>query len=62
MNVALARRPFVTPVDVLVGVGWLQSDHVETWRHDRVPYRTHWHVSPRPAIGVPGSRCAPAFR
>jgi hypothetical protein len=33
---ALARQGFVTPVDVCLGIGWLQDQNVETWRHGRV--------------------------
>jgi len=35
---ALAARQIVTPVEVLVGVGWLPADQVEAWRRGRVPY------------------------
>jgi hypothetical protein len=35
---ALARQKFVTPIDVLIGVGWLEPAHVERWRHGRVAY------------------------
>ena len=35
---ALAERQFVTPIDVLVGLGWLASSHVEEWRQGRVEY------------------------
>jgi hypothetical protein len=33
---ALAQRKYVAAVDVLVGLGWLQSVHVERWRQGRV--------------------------
>jgi hypothetical protein len=34
----LAERGFVTPIDVLVGLGWLQESRVEDWRQGRVAY------------------------
>lgn len=34
---ALARRNFVTVVDVCIGLGWLTSSHVDRWRQGRVP-------------------------
>jgi hypothetical protein len=33
---ALARQKFVTPVDVCVGIGWLQASNLEDWRRGRV--------------------------
>jgi hypothetical protein len=35
---ALAERKFVTAIDVLVGVGWLQPAKVAEWRQGRVDY------------------------
>jgi hypothetical protein len=35
---ALAEAGFVTPIDVLVGLGWLTPADVENWRRGRVPY------------------------
>ena len=35
---ALAQRRFVTAIDVLVGLGWLESRRVDEWRQGRVPY------------------------
>lgn len=35
---ALAERKFVTAIDVLVGVGWLQPARVDEWRQGRVEY------------------------
>jgi hypothetical protein len=35
---ALARRKFVTAIDVLVGVGWLEPRRVDEWRQGRVEY------------------------
>jgi hypothetical protein len=34
----LEHQKFVAPVDVLVGMGLLTPDHLEDWRHGRVPY------------------------
>jgi hypothetical protein len=33
---ALAERGYVSPIDVLVGVGWLHPRHVDEWRGGRV--------------------------
>jgi hypothetical protein len=35
---ALAQRRFVTAIDVLVGLGWLEPRRVDEWRQGRVPY------------------------
>lgn len=35
---ALTERKFVTAIDVLVGVGWLEPRRVDEWRQGRVPY------------------------
>jgi hypothetical protein len=35
---ALAKRTFVTAIDVLVGVGWLEPRRVDEWRQGRVDY------------------------
>lgn len=35
---ALAKSGFVTPIDVLLGLGWLTPTDVENWRRGRVPY------------------------
>lgn len=35
---ALAQRQFVTAIDVLVGVGWLEPRRVDEWRQGRVDY------------------------
>jgi hypothetical protein len=35
---ALAERGVVTPIDVLVGVGWLHSVHIDLWRQGRVAH------------------------
>jgi len=34
---ALAQRRFVTAIDVCIGIGWLHSRHVDSWRNGRVP-------------------------
>jgi hypothetical protein len=35
---ALATNQVVTPLEVLVGIGWLPTAQVEAWRRGRVPY------------------------
>ncbi|HEY3969830.1 MAG TPA: hypothetical protein VGL79_00395, partial [Solirubrobacteraceae bacterium] len=35
---ALAQRSFVSAIDVLVGLGWLQQRRVDEWRQGRVDY------------------------
>ncbi len=35
---ALAERKFVTAIDVLVGMGWLEPRRVDEWRQGRVDY------------------------
>jgi len=35
---AQAERKFVTAIDVLVGVGWLEPRRVDEWRQGRVDY------------------------
>jgi hypothetical protein len=35
---ALVQRRFVTAIDVLVGLGWLEPRRVDEWRQGRVPY------------------------
>lgn len=35
---ALAERKVVSPIDVLIGVGWLAPSEVDGWRQGRVPY------------------------
>jgi hypothetical protein len=35
---ALARRGFVSPIDVLMGIGWLSPPVVDQWRRGRLPY------------------------
>ena len=33
---ALAERRYVSPIDVLIGLGWLAPSHVDAWRQGRV--------------------------
>ena len=35
---ALIDRPFMTAIDVLVGIGWLTTSQVDGWRQGRVDY------------------------
>jgi len=35
---ALAAQNYVSPVDVLVGIGWLDAGAVKRWRHGQVDY------------------------
>ena len=35
---ALAQRKFVTAIDVLVGLGWLEPRRVDDWRQGQIPY------------------------
>src|SRR5437879_13704525 len=35
-HAALARNRFVSPVDVLVGLGWLPQTRLDEWRQGRV--------------------------
>jgi hypothetical protein len=35
---ALAERRYVTAIDVLVGLAWLNPRQVDQWRHGRVDY------------------------
>jgi hypothetical protein len=35
---ALQERKFVTAIDVLVGVGWLEPRRLDEWRQGRVDY------------------------
>jgi hypothetical protein len=54
----LAERGFVTPIDVLVGLGWLQESRVEDWRQGRVAYLERVTVANLSKI----SRAMRAFR
>lgn len=55
---ALAQRQFVTAIDVLVGLGWLEPRQVDEWRQGRVDYLE------RAALTSPGkvSTAMTAFR
>jgi len=35
---ALDDHSYVSPIDVLIGIGWLQPVHVQAWRTGRIPY------------------------
>jgi hypothetical protein len=37
-DIALANQKYVTFIDVLTGLRWLHSRHVDTWRQGRVPH------------------------
>src|SRR5205085_471683 len=37
-DAALAQRKFVTAIDVLVGLGWLEPRRVDEWRQGRIAY------------------------
>ena len=34
----LYRQQYVSPIDVFVGMGWLQPVHVQEWRKGKIPY------------------------
>lgn len=34
----LEHQQFVSPIDILVGIGWLQLSQVEGWRKGYIPY------------------------
>lgn len=35
---ALAEKQFVSPIDVLLGIRWLDQPHLDDWRHRRLPF------------------------
>ena len=35
---ALAVQGYVSPIDVLIGLGWLDMGRVERWRRGQIPY------------------------
>lgn len=37
-HAAVAGNRQVTPIDVLIGIGWLAPSDVERWRRGQVPY------------------------
>lgn len=47
-EVALAQQKYVSAIDVLIGIGWLTSSHVDRWRQGRVP--TLAQVAPVDAV------------
>src|SRR5213079_3050458 len=49
---ALAKRKFVTAIDVLVGVGWLEPRRVDEWRQGRVDYLEHVTVANSGKISI----------
>ena len=34
----LYRQQYISPIDVFVGLGWLQPVHVQEWRKGKIPY------------------------
>jgi hypothetical protein len=36
-DTTLARQQFVSPIDVLIGIGWLPPSFAEQWRQGRLP-------------------------
>jgi hypothetical protein len=49
---ALAKRKFVTPIDMLVGIGWLTPAQVEQWRRGQVPYLERVTTANLPRLGT----------
>jgi hypothetical protein len=49
---ALAKRRFVTSIDVLVGIGWLTPAQVEQWRRGQVPYLERVTTAGLPKLGT----------
>jgi len=37
-SAALAEKRLVSPIDVLVGIGWLDPARLDEWRHRRLPF------------------------
>jgi len=46
---ALAAQDFVSPIDVLIGIGWLDPGAVERWRRGQTDCLEHDVQSPRVA-------------
>src|SRR5258708_4544652 len=44
---ALAAQDFVSPIDVLIGIGWLDPGAVERWRRGQTDCLEHDVQSPR---------------
>jgi Protein of unknown function DUF47 len=53
---ALAKRQFVTAIDVLVGLGWLKPRRLDEWRQGRVDYLERMVVA-SPAKNSTAMRC-----
>jgi hypothetical protein len=34
----LCRQKYVSPIDIFLGLGWLQPIHVQEWRKGKIPY------------------------
>lgn len=34
----LQQKNYVSPIDVFIGMGTLQSEHVQDWRKGKIPY------------------------
>ncbi|HEV7899575.1 MAG TPA: DUF2293 domain-containing protein [Planosporangium sp.] len=49
---ALARQKFVSPVDVLAGIGWLPPGLVDDWRHGRVDHLERGAAVPPDRLAV----------
>jgi hypothetical protein len=49
---ALARRKVVTPIDVLVGIGWLTPAQVEQWRRGQIPCLERVATANLPKLGI----------
>jgi hypothetical protein len=48
---ALQRQKFVSPIDVCIGLGWLHSRHVDSWRQGRVDNLETFLPVPRDRLG-----------
>jgi hypothetical protein len=55
---ALAVQGYVSPIDVLIGLGWLDMGRVERWRRGEIPYLERVVVANLPRI----SEAMKAFR
>jgi len=40
-NAALENHKYVSPIDVLIGLGWLSQGQVQDWRRGRIQYLEH---------------------
>jgi hypothetical protein len=49
---ALAKRKFVTAIDILVGIGWLTPVQVERWRAGQIPYLERVATASLPKLGT----------